>query len=927
MFIDMFFALNRYGLICLLGVAFFPESVIAIPNKIEVQIVKQPVSTKQDAIRIEAKKAFDEGEVLNKEGTKESRQQAIVKYKTALNLWQQLENKAEQAVTLNKIGLVYANSGDLENALNYFNQEIPLRDPLKDRVGIVVTLNNIGQIYSYQGEQGQALSFYNQALSLQNAVLKQKLSLKDTVHNQSHKGTILNNIGAVYSKLEEWDNALNYFNQALSLRRSYGTQGQVLITLNNIIYVYYYQGNKKQVLNYFNQAFLIQSQVSDRDTHIESVTLSNVGSVYADLHDEKQALNYFNQALLIQRQDGDVRGEASTLHNIGTVHEDSERWDLALNFFNQSLLLKPKLGDRPLVAKTLFHIAKVERNKRNFASALHNIDAAIEIVEDLRTKVVSPKLRISYFATQQNIYHFKIELLMQLHKQNPLAKYNERALEATDRAHARTLVELLTESKVNIRKGITKELLRREEELDQTHDILEKKEVELTSHKSNEQEILANKQKIAKYLQDKETWETDLRIYSPQYAALKLPKLLEFKEIQQQVLNDDTLLLAYSLDTERSYLWLVSKTKIESYELPRRAKIEKQAKDFYNEQKRNTEDFPKKYKDNKIGIELSQIILQPIANKLGNKRLLVVGDGVLQHLPFAALPLCKNVACNQPKLLVTQHEIVNAPSISTIATLRAEKRDRTPTKTLATIADPVFNDRDDRCKNLCIQANLPPRGQAKNQVDNLDNRALQRATREAGISKDRLKGTEDEARNILSLVEPNNRIEKLGFDANREFVMSPELGKYRNILFATHGILNDVTPELSGLLLSSIDQTGQPINGFLRLNDIFNLKLSADLVVLSACQTGLGKDVKGEGLLGLTRGFMYAGSPRVVVSLWKVRDDATAVLMTKFYTNMLKHKLKPAEALRKAQLEMLNDDGQYSDPYYWAGFTLQGEWK
>jgi CHAT domain-containing protein len=170
------------------------------------------------------------------------------------------------------------------------------------------------------------------------------------------------------------------------------------------------------------------------------------------------------------------------------------------------------------------------------------------------------------------------------------------------------------------------------------------------------------------------------------------------------------------------------------------------------------------------------------------------------------------------------------------------------------------------------------------------------------------------------------KLAKFDWDANLAFVTSPELGKYQYISFATHGKIDSEHPELSKLVLSLVDPKGTPQNGSLTLNDIFNLQLSADLVVLSACETGLGKEISGEGSIGLTRGFMYAGAPRVVVSLWKVSDDGTAELMKKFYTNILKKKLTPAAALRAAQLEMTKD-AKYSDPYYWAGFTLQGEWK
>jgi CHAT domain-containing protein len=284
---------------------------------------------------------------------------------------------------------------------------------------------------------------------------------------------------------------------------------------------------------------------------------------------------------------------------------------------------------------------------------------------------------------------------------------------------------------------------------------------------------------------------------------------------------------------------------------------------------------------------------------------------------------CQDGACNDSSLLVTNHEIVNAPSVSTIDIIRTAKR-RKPTKTLAVIADPVFGRDDERFTAIATKAKLPP----KVRSENLAQGQLERSAKESGIKKfGRLIGTRKEADSILPLVPSNMRLKKVSFDANREFVTtSPEIGKYRYILFATGSILNSKQPESSGLVLSLINKKGEAQNGFLQLNDIFKLQLSADLVVLSACETGLGKQISGEGSIGLTRGFMYAGSPRVVASLWNVSDDGTAELMKKFYTNILQKKLTPAAALRAAQLEM-SQDAKYSDPYYWAGFTLQGEWK
>jgi CHAT domain-containing protein len=195
----------------------------------------------------------------------------------------------------------------------------------------------------------------------------------------------------------------------------------------------------------------------------------------------------------------------------------------------------------------------------------------------------------------------------------------------------------------------------------------------------------------------------------------------------------------------------------------------------------------------------------------------------------------------------------------------------------------------------------------------------------AGFS--RLLYSRTEAGKILALVgDAQQRLAALDFAANRETATGAEIAKYRYLHFATHGLLNESHPELSGIVLSLVDEQGQPRDGFLKLSEIYNLKLSADLVVLSACQTALGKQVKAEGIIGLTRGFMYAGAPRVVASLWKVQDDATAELMANFYRAMLREGKRPAEAMRVAQVAMLNKRN-WRSPFYWAAFVLQGDWQ
>jgi len=313
---------------------------------------------------------------------------------------------------------------------------------------------------------------------------------------------------------------------------------------------------------------------------------------------------------------------------------------------------------------------------------------------------------------------------------------------------------------------------------------------------------------------------------------------------------------------------------------------------------------------------LSRIILGPAAKALTAKRLLIVPDGALHYVPFAALPHPDRAG----ERLVTRHEIVTAPSASVVALLRRETAGRRPApRTVAVLADPVFDAGDERVGRPAVERRAPP----ASAVDTLS-RALRSAGLEGGLS--RLPFTRREAAAILSLVPARDRLEALDFDASRATATGPSLTEYRFVHFATHGFLNSAHPELSGIVLSLVGRDGGEARGFLTATDIFNLRLNADLVVLSGCRTALGQELRGEGLVGLSRGFMYAGAPRVVSSLWRVDDAATAQLMKRFYHGLLKQGLPAAAALRAAQAELMRRP-RFRHPFYWSAFQLQGEWR
>ncbi len=561
---------------------------------------------------------------------------------------------------------------------------------------------------------------------------------------------------------------------------------------------------------------------------------------------------------------------------------------------------------------------------------------------------------------------------MELHKKEPSLGYDTQAIETNERSRARGLVELLTEARANIRKGANPQLLAEESRLQAEIDAVEKLRFEIVNSNQIKDPIFQDKADTLKaeingLLSRQKELETKIRQSSPKYASLKYPNPLTLAQIQQQ-LNQDTLLLQYSLGEERSFLWVVSPNSLDSYELPKKQEIEKSAIKLFCLVSQNRSKPPSvTNKENsctpiktsgvdQAATELSQLILAPVKDKLGTKRLVIVADGALQYIPFAALadltpqpstlprkeekdklpvilgdnqrgginvdqknPVSADNFNYQP--LFVNHEIVNLPSASAIAIQRQELGARKQaSKVLAILADPVYSATDERVTN-------PQNKQQESRDLELERSALKRS---ADIflpqGWGRLRHTRTEAETIFKLVPGSDRQKAFDFDANYMWATSSALNQFRILHFATHGFVNDVNPELSGIVLSLVDQQGKNIRGYLRLEDLFNLDYPANLIVLSACETGLGKEIQGEGLVGLTRGLMYAGAERLVVSLWQVNDEGTSVFMQEFYKQMLQQGKSANQALRVTQLKMWHDE-KWRNPNYWAAFTFLGEWR
>ena len=883
------------------------------PDRQTIELAQASPTPAADAL-------LEEGSRLFQEGSADSLRQAIQTWQQARVLYQQAGNQGSEAFCLLGIGRVYNALGDKQLALDYFNQALPLSRAVGDPVGENLILHNIGRVYYDMEHKQLALDYYNQALHLSRAE-----------GDRAGEATTLNNIGLVYSGLGDKQLALDYHNQALHLSRAEGDRAGEAATLNNIGHVYFDLGDKQLALDYYNQALPLFRAEGNRAG--EATTLVGIGNFYSALGDKEQALDYYNQALHLSRAVSNRVGEATTLNNIGFVYSALGDKEQALDYFNQARPLFRAVGDREGEATTLGNLALLYRQQGDLTAALKHIDAAIALIEYMRASFTNQDLQTAYFSTVQSYYQFKIDLLMPMGEE-------EAAFNTSEAARARGLLELLNESQVDIRQGVAPNLLAEEQALRQTLQTLEARRIALQSGDHTPEAAAVLDQESDDVLRQLEQNLAEIRQVSPAYVDLVKPQPLTLPEIQRQVLDQDTVLLQYALGDEQSYLWVVGSGagQFQSYTLPGQAEITTAANRFLS-----SVSIPGSFAFSDVkrtGEALRDVVLPELPTWAVGKRLLVMGDGRLYEVPFAALPV---LGQEDYAPLLTEHEILSQSSASSIAILRQSLGNRAAApKTLAVLADPVYRSDDERVagrgqpvpvsNTLVSQERVASQNQStpiSNTLISYDPNAatLTRTLRDLDLRNiARLPYTRAEAEAILPLVPAEQRTAVFDFAANHDWITSADLSQYRLVHMATHGFVNPDNPALSGVVLALVDEQGNTrSNGFLRLHDIFNLRLNADLVVLSACETGLGSQVGGEGLVGLSRGFMYAGAERLAVSLWAISDSGTAQVMSQFYGHMLAgEQMTPAEALRETQRTMW-EAGE--SPYYWAAFTLQGEWR
>jgi CHAT domain-containing protein/tetratricopeptide (TPR) repeat protein len=922
-------------------------------GKYSIKIGEIRASTDQDIYYIKAQEKLIEAEKFRVKGDSEAFLSAINSYKVSAEEWERVQQKERQAVCLGLVGETYYSLenmneakifvkkslnlfpigsglaqafcnlghidyaiGNIEEALKGFLEGLKVNKAVNDNNVKVNGLNGLGALYYSQlNRKDEAYAAYNEVIKVSREM-----------NNSLEEGTGLYNSATICRDLGQHEKALSFLDEALAaFDKGNAPLGHKITVLNEV-------GINLLFLKKFDLAAKNYDSVIDLATKnkLNGVKIrAFIAKGYNEYvqGDYQKSLVTYQEALTLNEVVKGLSYESVILRQIGLIHfllGDNEK---ALVTYEKGydLAEKVKLDDHK--AWIFYRKAEVYKSMGQLDLAIKNIEKTIELVENIRGKTLNTEFKTFQLVEGNNFYEFYIDLLMTLHEKEPNQGYDRKAVYIYELSKARAFLDLVNESGINIRQGVSKELI--DKEL-QFQILVNQKNNNLRNAKSEEEKATLTKELNLLNL-DLQQVQVEIKKNSVSYSQAEKIGSLSLEEIQSRILDDDTLLIEYLLGKLNSYVWVVSNKSINSYKLPSKSEIEKLSRPVatYFKTRFKTEDESEANKKERLAQEqflvrsltsFSEIILGQITKHLTKKKLIFVANGALQEIPFAALlkPDVKSDGELYP--LIMEHEIIILPSASTLGALKEKStQDNLPTKSILIVADPVLTLNDDRlASNSTKTIETAKTYNTKGKI----NDALVTRVFERGNFK-RLTFASQEAKEIISIYSNDNPKVLLGLDSNLSNVTNPEVSEYAILHFITHGFIDQLNPELSGIVLSLYDENRKERDGYLTTNNIFNLRLKADLIVLSACETGLGKEIKAEGILGLSRGFFHAGAKRVLFTLWNIDDESTSIFMSKFYSGMKKDKLNPSAALRQAQIFMWKSE-KWKSPYFWAPFQLQG---
>lgn len=880
------------------------------------RIAARRVATAADRELVAADRSYHRARQLRKAGRED---EALEGLRAALAAFRRLGLTGREADALREQALAHRSQGTLELTALFAERAAELYRARGDALQAAAALATSGQSRLKLGQPERARAPLEEAIRLyEEAGWKQGVALAGGF------------LGVAEFELGRLQRALDRLERAAALSRDLDDDVGEALALCDLGPVLLALGRAEEALSGYERAVAIFAGSGSGN---RGVALAGVAQAAVQLGDHNRAEAALGEALALLVEPGARADRAIALRTLGDLRRRRSDWNGSRGAYAEALELARSVGDRRTEALLLLETGHLETlsgsparglqlhdqaragfaaldDRRGEAAALargaqsltemgrfkeawERLAPALEVIESLRTATRRSDFRGSYFAFRQDYYEIALDVLMNLHRAEPEAGHHAEAFRLNERRLARELVDDLAgeAAEPDPDPALAAEERRLEEEL-----------ADLASSPGRGPGDPA----VAALLARLHTVRG--RLWSGGVAS-PAAEVVSADEARRALLDEETVLLVYALGEERSHLWCLTAERLSASDLPGRSEIESLASAFtrlVGEPHRLAAGAR-----SRLGARLGRMLLQPVADRLAGRRLVVVAGGALQRLPFAALPS----PAASGRHLIEDHEIVLLPSVSTLDVLRRRDRPRPAGQVrIAAFADPVYGTGDQRVSAAPGAPDSPPA-------------ELTRAAGEVGIeSFERLRHSRDEVDGILALAPGRRHLVATGFDASREALSASDLTGFGVLHFATHALVHPVHPELSGLVLTLVDREGRPRNGFLRAFEISGLRLPAELVVLSACESGVGRDLRGEGMASLARSFFHAGALRVVSTLWRVTDRWTATLMVGFYRELLVGDRSPPAALRAAQLAVLRQTST-SEPYYWAGFTFQGDWR
>jgi len=824
---------------------------------------------------------------------------ALLCHEESLRIHTSIADDFQQARDLLNIGNVYQAVCDYAGALENYSKAFHIQKQLKDRDGAGRALLNMGVCSKNQGNYAKALQ-----------QLREALSIFKEVNNRSGLADCYTNLGVLFKNIGACNKAQTYYLHALRIHEELGDTPNRAADLANLGVLFAARDDHKRALEYFRQAQKVFTQtLNRREAAIARANAAASLALQKKLDEAKEELD--GAAVEFEKLNFAI-GSGHCKLAAGAIEQDRGNLAQACDLFRQALAIGEAAGDPELASLCRAALARTLAQRGETAKAIDMYSQAIGQIEKMRRNVGTFQLASSFLDKRSEFYHSAMVLLARQAHRNPDAA--AAAYHYVEMGRARAFVDMLAEAGIDIREGADPNLLRSEKFCLARMAAINATIVNDMAQGADEARIQALRAK----LQDTETAYQRLQIalkqQCPRYAQLYYPDPLTAGQVQQ-MLGPDTALLEYEVGEDSSFLFALTADALRVYELPAAAEIREAVEDFREIvlSRRSRTYCPAAYR-------LYKMLVAPAAELIDGKRqLLIIPDDFIHYLAFECLLTepAEKVDFSRLPYLLRLAVIRYAPSATAFAQIARHDTKSQREKEILICADPDYGIREDEVR-LAMRNTLGP---------------------ESGLV--RLPYSALEARHVSSVFPPDSVVLLNRAAASEERIKSLPLAQFKYIDFATHAVLDEERPEFSSIVLA---QTSSEEDGFLQMQEIFNLKLNADLVVLSACSTARGRLLKGEGMVGLCRAFFYAGTPSVVASLWNVSDASTSQLMAELFKGLRARGESPAEALRRAKLQLisarkvepfavvsdtatpeaLEAAGSYSHPFYWASFVLIG---